>query len=59
MSGNDYYLVDGKRVYWGELIKMAERYDDEYLFSTFKTTSRAAAILRDNGHAVEEATNEP
>lgn len=47
------YLLDDKKVEWTVLINQAKRLDKAFKDGFVKTTSRAAEILRDHGHAVE------
>lgn len=49
------YLLDGEEVSWRELIRAAEDIDTDFRDDWMKSTSMAAAILRDHGYAVEEA----
>lgn len=51
------YLVDGNPVDFKELIKMAKELDYDFSNLYVKSTSRAADILRHNGHTVERNFN--
>lgn len=48
------YLLDGKPVSARDLIKAAERFNEDFAKDGFKTTSEAATILRQNGSRVED-----
>ena len=48
------YLLDGNVVSWQMLIKTAEDISDGYQKQSFKTTSEAASILRQDGHTVSD-----
>lgn len=50
------YMVDDKEVTFVELIEMACEYDDKFENSQFKTTSKAAKILRDFGFSVKPSS---
>ena len=49
------YMVDDKEVTFVELIEMACEFDSKFDNSQFKTTSKAAEILRQYGLSVNRA----
>ena len=53
---NGKYLLDGEAVQWENLIIKACEYDTDFSASFIKNTRRAATILRENGHTVENVS---
>jgi len=49
------YLLDGEPISGSDLIDTAASIDEAFDRDWLKSTSRAAAILRENGQTVEEA----